>query len=240
MQKADRTFDPSKHQELRNHLTLLIAFESPKKIEMLRTRTFATHREPNPPTTGLDLPLDVVQTRLITANLRRRHRFLYAQRHAIKLERQAAEHESTIREEASRHAVQARIAPETTSQNLATGSPNPAQTAHTSSKARKGVLTDTTASEVVDSIRDIRPKQETPSQQARSEISTTASKIVYPTPPEIDPRPPSFRCPCCCLPLLSDIAIHSNKWRSVRALFLFQAHGNADQAGIKGIILQKT
>lgn len=220
MQKADRTFDPSKHQELRNHLTLLITFESPKKIEMLRTGTCATHREPNPPTTGLDLHLDVVQTRLINANLRRRHRFLYAQTHATKLEPQAVGHESTIREEASRHAAQAMKAPETTGQNLATDPPNPAQIAHISSKARKGVLTDTTASEVVDSIRDIRPKQATPSQQARSEISTTASKIVYPTPPRIDPRPPSFRCPCCCLPLLSDIAIHPNKWRSVHAPFL--------------------
>lgn len=120
MQKADRTFDPNKHQELRNHLTLLITFESPKKIEMLRTGTCATHREPNPPTTGLDLHLDVVQTRLINTNLRRRHRFLYAQTHATKLERQAVKHESSIREEASRHAAQAMKVPETTSQNLAT------------------------------------------------------------------------------------------------------------------------
>lgn len=210
MQKADRTFDPSKHPELQRHLTLFIAFQSPSQIEQLRVA-----RRSQSPTSGPAFHLDTVQERLITANLRRRHRFLYAQRHASKLERHTQEYESSLRNATKLHANQVAEASELEAEDNVTSKTT--QTGIEFPTIPKGVLTNTTASEVVTPIRYSIPRRTAPSQQARTEISTTASKLVYPTGPEIKPSASTFQCPCCCMPLLSDVAIQSNKWRSVHA-----------------------
>ncbi|GAT22687.1 hypothetical protein RIB2604_01601020 [Aspergillus luchuensis] len=92
IQKADASYDPGHPQveALKNHLQLLLLLPSrPRDIGTLQAET-SSHgvllvssidgtivSEPR--------SLTVIQQRLIEANLKRRNRFLYAQRHAIKL-----------------------------------------------------------------------------------------------------------------------------------------------------------
>ncbi|KAK2776658.1 hypothetical protein CKAH01_12308 [Colletotrichum kahawae] len=71
LHKADRTFDPSKHQNFRRHLELIIlarGCEDGRSDYHLDTEA-----------------LTAIQERLILANLRRRNRYRYAQKHADKL-----------------------------------------------------------------------------------------------------------------------------------------------------------
>ncbi|ETS74203.1 hypothetical protein PFICI_14069 [Pestalotiopsis fici W106-1] len=70
-QKADRLFDPKAHQKLRSHLEILVLARGSKTG---RDRWDVDARDLTP-----------IQERLMISNLRRRNRFVYAQRHAQKL-----------------------------------------------------------------------------------------------------------------------------------------------------------
>ncbi|KAM3440296.1 hypothetical protein MY4824_002285 [Beauveria thailandica] len=72
LERADNTFSPDRHGELTNHLVALI-----------RTGNLTREKKQGPPNTWLDSAapaLTEIQERLIEVNLKRRHRFLYANR----------------------------------------------------------------------------------------------------------------------------------------------------------------
>lgn len=182
----------------------------PSKIERMRRKSHAAQPGHSLSATSLDARLDVVQRRLIDANMRRRHRFIYAQSHASKLERRNPEQELDMQEENS-SAAQIVDMPHTHAHSVVAESQIPVKSAHTSQKPSKDIITDTTASEVNVSIHSQIPTTSTPSQHARTEISTTASKFFYPASPAIGET--NFRCPCCCLPQLSEVASQRHKWK---------------------------
>ena len=153
--------------------------------------------------------MDNVQSRLVNANLRRRHRFVYAQSHASKLER---EDRPLIRSLAVSQSEQNASKSHVEQTTTISGPAKVVEGAGTFLQQLKGPLTDTTASEMNVPIQSQMPSR-TPSQKSRTDISTTASKIDYPAPPELDPRTATFRCPCCCLPQLSEVATESVKWK---------------------------
>lgn len=208
IQKADRTFNPDSYQDFRDHLTLLIMLGPHMSLENCRSE-FAGHHKPSRLKKDLGAGIDAIQSRLISVNLRRRHRFHYAQRHASKLEYSTG----TFASSKSRNADKG-VSPKSGNADSTVVSRSVAVT----TTQAKNTMTNTTASEVALSVKNQIPKPQSPSQQARTEISTTATRIVYPGPPAIDPQDTSFRCPCCCLPLESEIGRSHNKWRSAYSI----------------------
>lgn len=176
-QKADRVFSPEDHQSLQAHLEIVIRSRGTEGAWE------GFQAGPN--------SLTGVQTRLIHANLRRRNRFLYAQRHAEKLAfEKPLPHipppqpvPSVIRStELKSHAL-------TPSQRV------PAQKPVTDSFHD---LTATSASQVQEKIPHVPVRIASPSQAAMTQITTTAAKISYPHPPKLQDGHNTFKCPCCC------------------------------------------
>lgn len=201
--KADRTFHPNMHQELHHHLTLLIVLEQ-VKCRLRSSSPIGDHLQ-----ISIETPLSSVQKRLIDANLRRRHRFVYAQNHALKLERQDAGHEFSIYDSSDSDVKTNDII------GIAIEGQRRPSSKQAASRLNKDTVTITTASAVAVPIENLMPAKLTPSQRAKTEISTTGSKIVYPAPPEVEMASALFRCPCCCLPQPSEIArpLRRNRWR---------------------------
>ncbi|RSM07427.1 hypothetical protein CEP52_005210 [Fusarium oligoseptatum] len=82
LRRADKSFREEDHQDLKAHLALALALNAGKQCDN-RTKTTA-ERVPDPQKSYDQLMPE--QRQLIIANLRRRHRFLYARRHQKKLE----------------------------------------------------------------------------------------------------------------------------------------------------------
>ncbi|PON21536.1 glucose repression regulatory protein TUP1 [Trichoderma gamsii] len=75
--RADQTFDPSKHQELRKHLECVVLLRPTEEALFKKTEDgdFIARIDTS--------KLSDLQQRIIQANLRRRHNFLMAQKHSI-------------------------------------------------------------------------------------------------------------------------------------------------------------
>lgn len=139
--------------------------------------------------------LDRAQRRLIVANLRRRHRFQYAQKHASRLSARQLESIPAIPDIPRPKPTE----PKELEPLDKTGDtpPNAVDTQQrpTAHSERK---TDTTVSGIQPSGINLTPNSATQSQRVRTEISTTASKVEYPKPPKDAQKERPFRCPCCC------------------------------------------
>lgn len=202
IQKADASYDPGHPQveALKNHLQLLLLLPSrPRDIGTLQAET-SSHgvllvssidgtivSEPR--------SLTVIQQRLIEANLKRRNRFLYAQRHAIKL---------SDREPAPAKSIPTfRKTPQPLILNATARS--------TDEPKLPTVYSTTTATEVQDPIpfstRDS-------AQPATTIISAISSRVTYPKPPQLRPDQNVFQCPCCCQTLPAFIS-KGSQWKYV-------------------------
>lgn len=196
LQKADATFNPADHNDLKEHLNLL-----------LLTRPMRN----SIPSNISPAELTPSQRLLINANLRRRNRFTYAKRHAKKLAAfdnvglevpavtyvkvSGREEEGTMELSEATSAEQANLLVET-------------------SKPAATVLTDTTASALEPAVKEELLKLPTPSQQASTRLSVTATKLEYPNPPPRTGTMNTFICPCCfqALPITH---MERRRWRYV-------------------------
>ncbi|RJE23880.1 hypothetical protein PHISCL_03792 [Aspergillus sclerotialis] len=182
--KADKRFKPSEHEELKQHLATMLSVcpcpgSSPKKPDLK--------------------DLSEVQQRLIHCNLKRRNRFLYAQRHSQGLgpdsenSAQGQEAETVVQgkdEKAVLENRKSRPAGEVQNPTLRTG---------------------TSASAVSDSL--VLPAAELlPASGTSTVMSATVIELDYPRPPKISEAARVFRCPCCCETLPVDIA-KANLWK---------------------------
>ncbi|GLA99423.1 hypothetical protein AtubIFM57143_008112 [Aspergillus tubingensis] len=196
-QKADSSFDPGHPQvkALRNHLQLLL-LSRPRYNGTLQAET-SSHgvllvssidgtivSEPR--------SLTVIQRRLLEANLKRRNRFLYAQRHAIKLsDREPAPAKSIP---TSRKTPQPLIL-------------NPIARS-TDEPKLPTVYSTTTATEVQDPVPF--PTRDS-AQPATTIISAISSRVTYPKPPQLRPDQNVFQCPCCCQTLPASMS-RGSQW----------------------------
>ncbi|OJZ81317.1 hypothetical protein ASPFODRAFT_222994 [Aspergillus luchuensis CBS 106.47] len=198
IQKADASYDPGHPQveALKSHLQLLL-LSRPRYNGTLQAET-SSHgvllvssidgtivSEPR--------SLTVIQRRLIEANLKRRNRFLYAQRHAIKLsDREPAPAKSIP---TSRKTPQPLIL-----------NPNARST---DEPKLSTVYSTTTATEVQDPIPF--PTRDS-AQPATTIISAISSRVTYPKPPQLRPDQNVFQCPCCCQTLPAFIS-KGSQWK---------------------------
>lgn len=209
--EADQTFDPNDHQELRRHLSCLIIFQGAKKIEQLRENCHG-QLDINRSASNIVSRLDVVQTRLINANLRRRHRFLYAQSRSSKYERQTLEQDPSTRAKISKDATQPVETQENAGKVSNTRPGGEAQEAGLSQQPPFFDPIESTGSEAQGPVQS-QDATQTPSEQSWTELSSTASGVSYPLPPALEASQ-TFKCPCCCLPQPLELPSLPSRWRS--------------------------
>ncbi|KAL3482044.1 hypothetical protein BJX99DRAFT_253167 [Aspergillus californicus] len=198
LQKADSSFNPGHPQilALRLHLMAIILVhpaEYGSSNSSMKTLKEARMNK---------AALDPIQLRLIDANLRRRGRFLYAQKHARKLgfglhigdSVPPFQFSGQKNQGPHSHAALTIRAPKMTGPEP--GKHEPAQS--------------TTTATAVDSPLELTQKQEAKS--PTTVISITSSQIRYPRPPPISDAQTVFTCPCCCQSIPVTIS-RGNKWK---------------------------
>lgn len=219
LQKADRLFDPEHHEDLQNHLVLILSANL-SEIEKKRQEIWDFNAKDISRNFNADITqLSTAQQHLINANLRRRNRFIYAQRHARKLA--SIQHFSTQEPVPKLETVnqpnrgpnivlggsKARLSsPETKLVSAA----SPLST--TRSEATQ--ITDTTVSAVATSVRFNISAPST----VMSQVTSTGSKARYPNPPHLE-NLNSFKCPCCCLTLPVTFSEH-DRWRLIVSILI--------------------
>lgn len=193
LQKADSSFDPDNAQinSLRRHLELLLLIRPDEHGSSESSRK------------ELDTArLTPTQLRLIDANLKRRNRFLYAQRHAQKLEAKPIKQDDTCMlsdagNRRQRHLYTGKTATLSPQEERILAEDNPPAQS-------------TTTATVVDEQIVIPPKTASPT----TVVSVTSSQISYPKPPPIHDDQRVFTCPCCCQSLPTTVA-RGNHWKYV-------------------------
>lgn len=200
LHKADKLYKQEMHQRLRQHLEIVVLAEG--------TEDGSLGLSVNPSF------LTPVQERLIDANLRRRNRFMYAQRHARKLAQEASSSErrqfalgdtddpvaipdaddvsqvsgeDDYRREQKQAAGDKPSAPAGGRHDNGLEAPVP----------RTEILTATSASAMDRPVEPVPRLPATASQAAKTHITTTAAKIKYPKPPQPREGQRYFQCPCC-------------------------------------------
>ncbi|MCJ1349815.1 hypothetical protein MMC31_008056, partial [Peltigera leucophlebia] len=233
LQKADRSFDPKHHEDLQNYLVLIL-LAKPSDIENKRHDIWDNNAKDQSVNFGVDIALlSTAQQHLIDANLRRRNRFIYAQRHARKLAPvqlsstpgPVPKLEVVNQPERGPNIVMAEsrarpLSPET----------KPVSAASALLIAHSDVtrMTDTTASAIATPFMfDLAPST------VMSQVSSTGLKTSYPNPPHLKELN-SFKCPCCCLTLPAEFS-ENNRWRFVDSIL----NGFFTPTGLTDLILRK-
>lgn len=190
--KADRLFDPMAHEDLRLHLILMVL-----------VRGTETSRN----SWSLDVnQLNPIQERLIMANLRRRNRFIYAQRHAQKLGLDAdkaygkfglPELENPVPMDDKRVSTNAIIRRPSLTNEL---------------MPQSIILSATTASAVGTQIEQVPQRLPPNTQLAKTNITSIAARVNYPRPPQAREGQRYFQCPCCCQ-VLPELFRQETHWK---------------------------
>ena len=211
LSKADATFHEDQYDEFRNHLKALILAQDPKIVDRFKSATLDRYEAESKAFLEQKITLSEIQDRLIAANLRRRHRFLFAQERGRILSPTSlipvkatliSDGSNTMREEQEH-----RKAPvmEHTVDPMATQS----KSSHHPDQAPSGI----TASAIIKPIVTEPPPMTNTSQYAQTEISTTLTQIVYPQPPFLEADRINIICPCCCLPQPREVIAKKSRWR---------------------------
>lgn len=180
LQKADSRFNRAEHKTLEQFLKVcMLARTSQDTLERLEDESRLT----------------AIQIRLINANLRRRNRFLYAQRHAKNLARRQ---EATVDIPSPRGVVEG-ASPEPVS------SPDERSLPQTKQKTRFDESTATMLGKDAKLITSPPSGRET-------QVTSITSKIHYPNPPKMEEGVSSFKCPCCCQ-VLPRMISQGQRWR---------------------------
>ncbi|KAK2800230.1 hypothetical protein FQN50_008194 [Emmonsiellopsis sp. PD_5] len=195
LERADHAFDPARHRELWDFLALLIHLttlsEDDKRLGRLKA---------GPPPSSMT----GVQSRLIEANLKRRHRFLYAEKRWRKQTRErATRHSTSLTQEDSESYVVVHSSHSTTvnrEQVVKSKKPSEHQEQRELPCPKTPEAAPTLTSTSPTAIRDeiVIPAG---TQAPTSIASATSAKVAYPKAPEVLLGQIAFRCPCCQLTL---------------------------------------
>lgn len=186
LQKADKTLNINDHKELRSHLITIIL--SQKQLHGVKS---FSPGQIDPDTCGLT----AVQFRLIDCNLKRRNRFLYAQKHSKALNTQVSSGD-TLSEKKIHQESESRYQPQQEHAVPVRSVLPPVSAEPAEQRQNVSVNTGTSASRVPDQF--VIPQNRVPSQASTTQLSTTVMKLDYPHPPKVNPKASVFRCPCCC------------------------------------------
>lgn len=196
LERADETFEAARHTELSTFLTFLVSLIDPE-------RKYTEHGVVR--TEGWPFQVDTIVQRLIEANLRRRHRFLYAQRRYMK--RTITAFEVGERKESKRPRLGERPA----DSELLPASNNQIERSPTVKDLEPAATPSGIASSAptpMEGTLEI-PDGSQPSSIA---LSSTSSTVIYPRPPKMTKGQGIFKCPCCYQTLPASSA-RGRRWR---------------------------
>ncbi|KAK4944599.1 general negative regulator of transcription subunit 5 [Elasticomyces elasticus] len=195
LEKADSRFDRSEHSSLEAFLRVWISAHT-------NSDPLKAIKEPD--------QLSPIQERLIEVNLRRRNRFLYAQRHSNKMDIKRAalrtqEHTALALRVAGSvlpnyHHAASEVFP---------GRLKPPQAQATLPDQTLNVLGETSTATRLEATTEILKEKILPQD---TQVTSTAAQVRYPDPPKLDPHVQFFKCPCCCQ-TLSRALSRGNLWR---------------------------
>ncbi|KAL7893700.1 hypothetical protein HDV64DRAFT_262102 [Trichoderma sp. TUCIM 5745] len=210
LQKADQQFKPEDHSDLQTHLvTILLAHpeSSGGPFHLFDLNNPSILKEQTDPAR-----LSEIQQRLVRCNLKRRNRFLYAQRHAEKLGSGILQNQSHIQP------IEATETPPDASKEpvkvVVTSVPLPIQEKQPdrgeSAPVDPTVRTGTSASAVSNALALQQMHKSAPA--ASTVMSTTVRSLKYPHPPKVGEDVLIFKCPCCCQ-ALPRVFLEGQKWK---------------------------
>lgn len=192
---ADRSFNPKSHEDFKNYLVRILLAKS-SDFEKRSCKLWKPGANDNPADFGVDISrVSIMQQRLIDDNLRRRNRFMYAQRQASKRIPPVLPAVPVVDHKVIEEADQ-----EVNTVSAESGTQQHSQETMPFSATRWRLptllseITDTTASANCTPAPILNTS--TPS-TAMSEVSSDGSKLNSPDHPQIDVSN-CFRCPCCC------------------------------------------
>ncbi|CZR67280.1 uncharacterized protein PAC_17179 [Phialocephala subalpina] len=208
--KADSEFDPTNPQisALRDHLEIVVLTrrspDSPPfaKLSYGRADIIPSSKE------GTSRQLSEIQRRLIDANLHRRNRFLYSQRHSEKLAYDIKESSQGHHSPPPSLASLQKLGHWPDKAIAAIGN-NVKQDRATQEILEEITKSTTTASLIEDPI--VFPGAG-PAESAVTGVSSTISKVQYPKAPNIRNNMSSFKCPCCCQTLPRTVSL-GKRWK---------------------------
>lgn len=192
LRKADSLFD-AKHPQIRSlrlHLETLLLVKPDKDGNSASSAEKLDSARLTP-----------IQSRLIDANLKRRNRFLYAQKHAEKLGTNSF---SAVNMQGKRP-----VSAKQPQDSAVSDTKYISQGTKILIKDDPPVQSTTTATLVGDTL-EVSPKQVIKS--ATTVVSVTSARISYPKPPPIHDDQLLFTCPCCCQSLHSELT-RGNHWK---------------------------
>ncbi|PFH61505.1 hypothetical protein XA68_17162 [Ophiocordyceps unilateralis] len=212
LQKADGLFKPEDHGNLFTHLMTIVLSQRPSTVFPLQELDQSE--------------LSSVQLRLINCNLRRRNRFLHAQKHSKALEaKPAIRISATVQESGNSSQRESKV-------NMPSIS-KPAATKPIEQAATPSAKTGTSATGVTD--LEPLPQNSVPLQAAATQLSATVKKLGYPRPPVIKPDARLFRkhlaedlCPYTCVipdcPRENVLYVTKEAWTT----HLLEGHGSVE------------
>lgn len=191
VERADSSFQPDRHGELLGLLTVLL---------YASTSTTGSRLEGCAERNPFSFQPTEVQSRLILANLRRRHRFLYAEK---RWKKQGREHNASMAEGGmlysgpqrnERAVIEGKTQEDEPmwSRSAMEAAPTPTSTAPTTIREPVAV-----------------PESSQPSMTL---ASATGAKVSYPSAPDVSDGHQAFTCPCCYLSLPVSLS-EGRKWR---------------------------
>ncbi|KAL7808610.1 hypothetical protein V8C26DRAFT_413141 [Trichoderma gracile] len=200
LQKADQQFEPEEHKDLQAHLTTMMLLNNIQQ----RSDLHSVNEKLDPSN------LSDIQERIIHCNLKRRNRFLYAQRHSDSLSGRTSQDEDTRRPE--------KVVSELMAKSASDGLQSQSQPTVPSAAVEKvqgptnpTIVTGTRATAISDSLDISRATSPSPASTSTLLSSTTIS-LRYPHPPKILNGMRTFTCPCCCQTLPKEY-LEERKWK---------------------------
>ncbi|KAK5996556.1 hypothetical protein PT974_01892 [Cladobotryum mycophilum] len=176
LQRADQLFKLEEHDDLKTHLSTMLLAHG----EFSQEKIDPSH-------------LSEVQQRIVRCNLKRRNRFIYAQRHSKSLGPVAAGHSSRV---GIVELIDAN--PKDADNQNKKETPSIVKTSSEQAKVlvNPTIVSGTRASAVSESL--VLPHTSLPAPAASTVVSSTVIDIKYPQPPKVMEGAHVFTCPCCC------------------------------------------
>ncbi|KLU91872.1 hypothetical protein MAPG_10821 [Magnaporthiopsis poae ATCC 64411] len=199
--KADRTFDPDEHQELRKHLECVL---------LLRPTEKGRHSEELDPST-----LSALQRRLIDANLRRRHQFLLAQRRSRDQKKAHRHHPAALEVQPSVDDTLGKDERPVYSRNPEGGSRDhpPMPSAKGKGPLLAPSISGLSRASTAEGTLKFAPNKPYTPKATKTQITLIASDAEFPEPPVIPEDRKIFQCPCCCQSLQVETFKDPKLWK---------------------------
>jgi hypothetical protein len=199
LHKADRLFKPEEHAELKKHLEAIIALR-PGSGPCSKDDEFQTKMQ----------SLTPLQNHLITANLKRRNRFIQAQLHSLGLKKRIVGFELPVPETTQ---LDNALAPSPENRMGEINTPPSAPTLETPIRPLSVPMSVTSASIPESKLQYKELVSKSTESTPMTVITQITASARYPRPRISDNEQKVVQCPCCCQILPLSEAKNNSRWR---------------------------